>query len=128
MFRLFRKKAKPAGQGTGIKDKMAAVLAKPLQQAQTRFATTLSKYESRLSVRGRKWALLIFLVCMCSLSAYWLYEGIFPTNGYKPAFLKNGLITQPQNTTLPDTLDIKWLQEYKRWRAKKDSLLDSLKR
>jgi hypothetical protein len=128
MFRLFRKKTKPAGQGTGIKDKIAVVLSKPLHQVQIRFANKLSKYDSRLSVRGRKWALLIFLVCMCSLSAYWLYEGIFPINGYTPVFLKHGLITQPKNTTLPDTLDIKWLQEYKRWRAKKDSLLDSLKR
>lgn len=128
MFRLFRKQAKPAAGQSSFKSTMAAILLKPIRDAQIRFAAGLSKQESRLSVRQKKGALLIFLISMGSLSGYWVYEGIFSTSQDKPGYLKRDVISRPKNTTLPDTLDIKWLQEYKHWKARKDSLPDSLKR
>ena len=128
MFRLFRKQVKTAADQSSFKSTMAATLLKPIRHAQIRFVTVLSKQESRLSVRQKKGALLIFLISMGSLSSYWVYEGIFLTSQDKPGYLKRDVISQPKNTALPDTLDIKWLQEYKRWKARKDSLTDSLKR
>ena len=128
MFRLFRKQAKSIAEPSAFKSTMAAILLKPIRDAQIRFATSLSKQESRLSIRQKKAALLIFLITMGILSGYWVYEGIFLTNSDKPGYLKRDLITRPKNTTLPDTLDVKWLQEYKHWKARKDSLPDSLKR
>jgi hypothetical protein len=128
MFRLFRKQALSARKNNPIRAKIAGILGKPIRKAQTRLATSLSKQESRLSLREKKWALLAFLLSMGSLSGYWVYQGIFSKFGNKPGFLKYQGITEPKNATLPDTLDIKWLQEYKHWQARKDSLPDSLKR
>jgi hypothetical protein len=128
MFHLFRRQAKPAPGQSFFKMTIAAMLLKPIRQAQIRFATVLSKQESRLSIRQKKGALLIFLISMGSLSGHWVYRGIFSTDPGKPGYLKRDLITRPKNATLPDTLDIKWLQEYKHWKAVKDSLPDSLKR
>jgi hypothetical protein len=128
MFRLFRKQARPAAEPGSLKRTIAAMLLKPIRDAQIRFATVLSKQESRLSIRQKKVALLIFLISMGSLSGHWVYKGIFSTNSDKPGYLKRDLITRPKNATLPDTLDIKWLKEYKNWKARKDSLPDSLKR
>jgi hypothetical protein len=128
MFRLFRKQTPSAKNDNPIRAKISGILAKPLHKAQTRLVTSLSKQEGRLSVRDKKWALLAFLLLMGSLSGYWVYQGIFSKSMNKPGFLKYQGITEPKNATLPDTLDIKWLQEYKHWQARKDSLPDSLKR
>lgn len=126
MFRLFRKKTKPSENP--IRNKVGGILAKSIRHAQIRFATALNKQESRLTVTQKKYALVIFMVSMTSLSGYWVYEGIYSKTTGKPGFLKFQDITAPKNPTLPDSLDIKWLQEYKHGKAKKDSLPDSLKR
>ncbi len=128
MFRLFRKKESSARKDNPIRTRISDILAKPIRKAQTRLATSLSKQESRLSLQEKKWVLLAFLLLMGSLSGYWVYEGIFSKSMNKPGFLKYQSITEPKNATLPDTLDIKWLHEYKRWQARKNSLPDSLKR
>lgn len=128
MFRLFRKQPKRIGVERRIQTKVAGILTKSIQKAKIRFATGLSRYESRLSVRGKKRALLIFCLSMGSFSGYWLYEGIFSNDQGKPTFLQHQSITRPKNTALPDSLNIKRLQEYKRWQVMKDSLPDSLKR
>jgi hypothetical protein len=125
MFRFFRKIKRldhPA------QNKMTGILSKPIRQAQTRFATVLSKQERRLSNPQKKKVLFLFILGMTSLSGYWVYQGIFSKSSDKPGLPHYQGITQPKNATLPDSLDIKWLQEYKHWRQRKDSLPDSLHR
>jgi len=127
MFRLFRK-AKPTRQQDPAKNKVAGILEVLVRKAQTRFATTLSRYERRMSNSGRKRALLIFCIGMSCLSGYWLYDGVFSHGQRKPAFLRQQTISRPENSTLPDSLDMQRLRQYKHWQAIKDSLTNSTKR
>lgn len=107
---------------------LGAILAGVSRNLQTRLAYNLSKLESHLSVRQKKWALLLFCLGMSVLSINWIYQGLFSSNSRKPGFLNHQSITAPKKTALPDSLDVNLLREYQHWRAIKDSSLDSIKR
>jgi hypothetical protein len=127
MFRLFRK-TNSTRQQNAVKSKLAGILEVPVRKAKIRFATTLGRYEKRLSNSGKKRALLIFCISMGSLFAFQLYEGVFSHRQTKPAFLQQQTITRPQNPTLPDSLDLQRLRQHKHLQDIKDSLSNSIKR
>lgn len=127
MFRLFRKTTATPKEDP-VKSKMAGILAALAHKAQVRFATNMSSYERRMSNGGRKRALLIFCIGMSCLSSYWLYDGVFSHTQDKPGFLRQQTISRPQNSTLPDSLDLQRLRQYKQRQAIKDSLTDSINR
>lgn len=125
MFRFFRKIKQ---SDNPAQNKLTGILSKPIRKIQIRFCTLLSKHERRLSRPQKKKVLLLFMLGMASLSGYWVYQGIWGKPSNKPGILHYQGVTQPKNATLPDSLDIKWLQAYKHWRQRKDSLPDSLHR
>jgi len=128
MFQLFRKKRPSSHPKNPETDKIGNILAKTIYKVQTRWATSLSQAESRLSVRQKKWALWIFCAGMSFWSAHCIYEGIFSPASGKAGYLKQQMITAPRKTQLPDSLDLQLLKQFQQRRAKIDSLPDSLKR
>jgi hypothetical protein len=128
MVRLFPKKGSVENPENPAKKKVTDFWVKTLQKRQMRLAGILSNYERQLPIRQKKMLLLIFCIGMSGLSACWIYEGLFSTTTDKPDFLQHQSITVPQKTLLPDSLDIRYLQQYKRWRETQDSLHDSLKK
>jgi hypothetical protein len=127
MFQLFRKWRQASKPESPTAGRVAGILGKAVKQVQTRFGTVLSKQERQLNIRQKKRALWIFCTSMSVLSGYWIVDGLFSGTMNKPSFLPHQSMTVPQKPLLPDSLDIHYLQQYKHWRAAKDSLPDSLK-
>lgn len=122
MFRIFKKRQQQPAGGDKFSDKAAKLINKPIVKLQTRFANSMSKYERRLSVRQKKIALFIFCFFMCSCSALFLYKGLYTADNSTPVWLKHEPITIPENTKLPDSLNLDLLQL-----LKEKYLLDSLR-
>jgi len=111
MIRLFLRKKLPPGQENRATGKIAGIATSLIQRVQIRFARTLSQFESRLSVREKKWAVLIFYMALTGLSAYWIYDGFFAHMSRKQTILKHQRVAIPQNIVLPDSLDVQFLQK-----------------
>lgn len=115
MFDYFKKRKNQgdinhAGQKITLTGKIkTCILSKQIQ-----LATTLGKYEQRLNRKQKKIALFLFCFIMIGMSSFWLYQGISAAANPHPAYLKKNSIVQPENSLLPDSLDVNILQEYKR--------------
>jgi hypothetical protein len=117
---LKRKNANGNPQG-----KTVGFISGKILEMQVRIARRLSLFERQLTTGQKKACLFIFCACMGSISVGLLIQGIFMRNNRLPTLLQKGSINMPQNTALPDSLNVEWLKELKR--AKANSLKDTLK-
>jgi hypothetical protein len=93
---------------------------------QRSWADKLGEKEQQLPIKQKKYFLLAFTICMSAVSFSFLYRALWGHAGMK-SYLKNETITPPPNTALPDSLDIKMLEEMKREKMAAPSATDSVK-
>lgn len=125
MFNLFFRRS--AMQGQPILPRQTKLSAF-IRKIQSRWADVLSRQDRKLTANQRKVFLCLFILAMSLLSGYWIYQGIFPGKGLTLPSIQYEGITPPTKVALRDSLDVNFLKAYQRWRAFKDSLLDSSKR
>jgi hypothetical protein len=123
MFKLFpKKKTTPgANRQTG---KVSIFLSERAGRWHVRCADFLNRQERRMTVPQKKRALLLFLMIMSTVSAFWIYTGVFSATNKMPAYLRQHMIQLPK--TWPDSLKRRFIEEYKRQQALRDSLVDSV--
>ena len=124
MYRLF--KTKNSGSAPAVK-RAATAVQKVIYQLKMKIAAALAKWESRLTIKEKKVYLLCFCILMVSLSSYWLYEGIFLKPRKGPTYLKQETISRPQDISLPDSLDMHYLEARKRQREVHKTIPDTTK-
>lgn len=110
MFRIFRKKSNRENKHPKM-EKAAEFLARNILDKQTRTANWLSRHEQRLSIKQKKFALLIFCACMSFVAGSLLYRGIFRARSSIPDWLQQQSITVPKTHPIPDSLDLNVLPE-----------------
>jgi hypothetical protein len=111
-----------------LKEKAAGIISIKLEKIKTLLASRLSGFEQQLTTGQKKICLLIFCICMGSISVGLIVEGI-SIHDNKPSYLlQKGSIKTPLNTTLPDSLDLKWLKEMQKMKKAVKVLKDSLKK
>ena len=91
--KLKRRKAIVSGEGKRI-----AVVKKRITKTQQKIADHLGEWDSLLTTKERKIALLIFFSAMFTLSGWMLYDGIFRTPQGVPDYLERQAITRPEST------------------------------
>lgn len=94
----------------------------PFEKIGRRITDFLSNHEKRLSVRQKKTS---FSIIMASVSLYFLSLLLSPVLNREPTG-KYRLplpqkITTPQDISLPDSLDIRWLKEQELIKKLKDT-------
>lgn len=105
MFRMFCKKTVPAKPSPKI-DKAASTIAKAIIQVQTRIACWLSKQEETLTIKQKKFALLVFFVSTVIVTGSLLYRGLFVNNNHSPNWLEIPALTIPKTYPMPDSLNL----------------------
>ena len=125
MFGLGNKRKRKAAKENPQKEAVG-LISRKVWEMEVRFANRLSLFERQLTTCQKKACLFIFCACMGSISIGLLVQGVFMRNNRQPVLLEKGTINIPQNTELPDSLNVEWLQELKRKRAE-DRLKDTIK-
>lgn len=126
MFKLFRKNAKQEIKPHPTTDKAASVIAKALIRLQTSWAGWLSAKEKNMTLKQKKQALIIFCVLMSVWASSILYKGIFLMPMTSPTWLKTPTVTLPEDSRLPDSLNLDYLRELYKNRKASQSPIDSI--
>ena len=124
MFGLGDKRERRAAN-ENLQGKAAGFISKKIREIQVRLANRLSLFERRLTTGQKKVCLFIFCACMGSISVGLLIQGILMHSNRQHILLQKGSINIPQNTALPDSLNVEWLKELQR--MKTNRLKDTLK-
>lgn len=120
MFKLFRNKNVQELKPDPSADKAAFLIAKAFVRMQTAWANWLSAKEKTWTLQQKKIALAIFCIGMSVLSGSFLYNGIVNKQNISPSWLKTPSVTLPEDTRLPDSLNLDYLRElYKRKQAER---------
>lgn len=126
MFRIFKKRKRKIA--STLSEKAAGKIKSLILKVKCQFAETMSQYEQRLSTKQKKVALAVFCLIMCSLSSFWLYQGVFKINTDNPGYLKQNKITIPHDITLPDSLNTELMEELKQRLEHHKQKADSIKK
>jgi len=119
-------KRKPAHEKSNapFSNSISKRIDKTITDLQTKVARKLSDKEKTLTTKQKKWALFIFCAGMCLISGALLYKGIFDENISAP-HIDQQTITRPGIIKLPDSLDLKYLEEYKKRQQSLPNMNDS---
>lgn len=120
------KKWKREKTGMPATSRRIAVFKKGITKTQQKIANRLSDWDSLLTTKERKMALLIFFSGMFTLSGWMLYDGIFKKPEGTPGYLQRQTITRPENTDLPDSLNISLLEERRLQQSEQQRIKDSI--
>ena len=110
-----------------LQGKTFEFVSKKLDKIKSSVANRLSTYEQHMTTGQKKSFLFIFFICSSSVSMTLIYKGIFIQDRVS-VFLQKDAVNMPQNSKLPDSLDVKWLEELQRINRARQALLDSLKK
>jgi hypothetical protein len=97
-------------------------LSRHLQSLQIRFAMVMSKKERQFSVRKRKITLLAFCCFITVIQLLRLYQMIEGDQPHRHSFPPRQPVATPKDITLPDSLDIEMIRQYRELKRKQDSL------
>jgi len=125
MIQKLKRKPTPGKSNAPFASKVAEQINKTITGLQTKFTRALSDKEKSLTVKQKKWALFIFCSGMFLISGYWLYEGLFDKNRYTIPYMDQQTITRPGNIKLPDSLDLKNLEEFRKRQQSLPKMNDS---
>jgi hypothetical protein len=128
MFRLFKRKTRDENNGNGFTDKAAGHISRSIIRLQTQFANRMSRYEQYLSIRQKKIALVVFCISMGSFSGWLIYQGVWMKKIETPSYMEKNSIIHPENITLPDSLDLQKMENFKQRQDLQSKLTDSVHR
>lgn len=107
--------------------KTEGFISRKVLEMQVRVARRLSLFEQQLTTGQKKACLFIFCACMGGISVGLLIQGVFMRSNRQPILLQKGTINIPQNTALPDSLNVELLKELQKAKAEANRLKDTLK-
>jgi hypothetical protein len=123
----FGKKQKKKITNANPQGKTGGFISRKVLEMQIRVARRLSLFEQQLTTGQKKVCLFILCACMGSISVGLLIQGIFMRSNRLPTLLQKGSIKMPQNTALPDSLNVEWLKELQKAKAESNRLKDTIK-
>lgn len=126
MFRLYCRKNKNIIKPQPGAEKIALFIVKALLKLQTAWARWLKEKEKKMTTRRKKQALVIFCLSMFAIVVF-LTRGVWDDN-HSFLWLKPPEVTFPQDSRLPDSINLKYLRELlKHHKAQKLDSLNLLK-
>ena len=121
---MFKRKPANEKSNTPFSNCISKRINKTITELQTKVGKTLSDKEKTLTVKQKKWVLFIFCAGMCLIFGALLYKGIFDENMSAPQ-IDQQTITRPGIIKLPDSLDLKYLEEFRKRQQSLPKMNDS---
>ncbi len=125
MFNIFRRKKIPEVEPHPAIDKAVSIIGKSWLKAQTTWANWLSEHERKMNQQQKKIGLAVLVVLMFALPGAILYNGFFKKTTPSQGWLKPPTVTLPEDTRLPDSLNVNLLKELYRKRHLGTQQIDS---